>query len=1655
MNIVTFSSVWGSVTGGIDVFNKELVKGFASTKKSKVKVCVCLLKNTSELKADSESMDFHAITPDSKIEEISSAGAIGHWGEAEFSAVRSKMWFNYEYEPDIILLHDIFCKELLPLIREAYSNAKIVTFFHSAYGRSEKYKGRTGPQIDQKEKDQREMLQNSDLAISVGSFAKNYLHSLDVGDKSNIDYILPGLPAIKSRTSKSKYFNAMSFGRLNSVSDSTKKISISANAWAAARASNRIKNLDVSDVKFFAIGSTSEKDALESEETKLKSSSHDDVRVLPYEMVQDFDTSDLKSKMESCAFILLNSLYENFGLTYLEACTFGTPSIISENSGFFHDLKELVGEEKVSRLLLTVPTKDLTVPTKDLSDEEIEKSIVFELIASAGDYDKVFRNAQELSSLIQEKWPSWEKITEQLLSKFESIASNEKGQEAEPLTAPNTPIKSPLKAAGLRVESHQEKTEPPLWEETVGNLSEWCWKQNATYRRKMLEKSDIESSFDYPLTQLQMAFWEKREELIEHRFKDLILSGGTSSGKTTLAEHLFGISRPNEFARARILYIAPTKALAQERAKAWKEIFPSPNLQNTEYDPVIVSTGDNNASDGALMRGDFNIACTVYEKANVILSASQDLFKQLNMVVIDEFHMIEDLHRGNVLECLLAKIKLEKASRIDGVDETNHLRIVIITTEKPSETLENFLTFHDYDLSEDIRPLALEDSSRAKAVTHKCIAPGWVRDDSPPNENLPAIFDIKTFDKADSLSLSKSEAESLGREFEKFRSTLTHASEQHSYDQRGIRREYYKEFIEQWIRQNLRGQRLLVFMNSKYETIEVAKFIKNTIRSRFDIDISNTTSLEANEKGIDSTVKVISEIEQTDFTKALKECAEEGVFIHNADVAQKARESIEGYLGQSLPTSCRSEIIFATQTLSFGVNLKVTDVAFFNVLFPTEERVQTGQPNSLLLSRCNFANMAGRAGRLKQSVLGRPSHVYWYLDPEKEVSFESALAAFYVKPPKIRSHLFYRSDARTLAELNKLEQYHTLQQAQGDTEAEEDESKAIQDFSYPFSRSVLDGVRFLGGTEREVGFLKKVGCTDTEVNTHFFLNTIYYSENCEPGTNVEDLSFSSKRTKKGKDLASAVKKVIKSAAHPSYSLIQKPISGGYQITPLGCSTIDTGTEIATVIKLRSSLLALNKCWSEASDIHLPFVLAILPLFFQPEVYRQHLARLPEIRLPIEWNAAENRSDLISRAVQLLTDMQVTEEKDRGVVNSVLDGFMNWVLINQPVIIAKGRYEGGAQDGCLRLFVAFLAWVSGRSQRKVIGEIQRIYPSSGSTKVSPAFNFESFSENLTWKVLFLISLMRASKEEILPASSTFNAVRFVHRSRFGCTEKAIPLLFKNKHGQPPLNRVKVHELLKSGYSVIDIATHRNLDECQSLTKLEKREIKNHVRTFIKESFQEVSRQFSCLASGVSPVRKANEEVSEAYWSFSSKQIQAILFKGSPTKNQWSVLDPALTNSLATLIKSDEKEEQFLIRHLSDGVELQIYSSEFDGSDRISVQKSKEYQAYFSFGNSNELGIPQPNDFESTIVVDFSSTAGKNSGASEQYCCVSPAAFGIILSLCARSFVADVDDYLKSIISNSSNELIGTKKLYTLSESHLQNFPEPLFEAWAKYIEVGEF
>ncbi len=128
--------------------------------------------------------------------------------------------------------------------------------------------------------------------------------------------------------------------------------------------------------------------------------------------------------------------------------------------------------------------------------------------------------------------------------------------------------------------------------------------------------------------------------------KNCVFAYPTASGKSLLAYLAILKKVLDEGGKA--LYIVPLRALASEKSDDLKK-FEEIGLK------VGTSMGDYDAPDPSLKRYDVIVATS--EKADSLLRHNVDWLSELNCVVADEVHLINDRERGATLEVTLSKLK--------------------------------------------------------------------------------------------------------------------------------------------------------------------------------------------------------------------------------------------------------------------------------------------------------------------------------------------------------------------------------------------------------------------------------------------------------------------------------------------------------------------------------------------------------------------------------------------------------------------------------------------------------------------------------------------------------------------------------------------------------------------------------------------------------------------------------------------------------------------------------------------------------------------------------------------------------------------------------------------------------------------------------------
>lgn len=134
---------------------------------------------------------------------------------------------------------------------------------------------------------------------------------------------------------------------------------------------------------------------------------------------------------------------------------------------------------------------------------------------------------------------------------------------------------------------------------------------------------------------------------------NLVVSAPTGSGKTVLFElAICKLAKDKLNDNAKIVYVAPTKALCREKAEQWKQKFTVAAL------PVAELTGDTSRVEMKSIR-EAKIIVTTPEKWDSLTRSWKDHRKLLDLVelfLIDEVHILREA-RGSTLEAIVSRMK--------------------------------------------------------------------------------------------------------------------------------------------------------------------------------------------------------------------------------------------------------------------------------------------------------------------------------------------------------------------------------------------------------------------------------------------------------------------------------------------------------------------------------------------------------------------------------------------------------------------------------------------------------------------------------------------------------------------------------------------------------------------------------------------------------------------------------------------------------------------------------------------------------------------------------------------------------------------------------------------------------------------------------------
>jgi helicase len=141
---------------------------------------------------------------------------------------------------------------------------------------------------------------------------------------------------------------------------------------------------------------------------------------------------------------------------------------------------------------------------------------------------------------------------------------------------------------------------------------------------------------------------EPQERAVEQGLldgKNIVVAAPTASGKTLIAE--LAIIKSILSSRRKAVYIAPMRALVNEKYSEFKEAYP--------YLKIALSIGELDSLD--MWLADYDIIFVSTEKMESLIRHGINWLDSIGCIIIDEVHMLDDSTRGPTLEILMTKLK--------------------------------------------------------------------------------------------------------------------------------------------------------------------------------------------------------------------------------------------------------------------------------------------------------------------------------------------------------------------------------------------------------------------------------------------------------------------------------------------------------------------------------------------------------------------------------------------------------------------------------------------------------------------------------------------------------------------------------------------------------------------------------------------------------------------------------------------------------------------------------------------------------------------------------------------------------------------------------------------------------------------------------------
>lgn len=459
----------------------------------------------------------------------------------------------------------------------------------------------------------------------------------------------------------------------------------------------------------------------------------------------------------------------------------------------------------------------------------------------------------------------------------------------------------------------------------------------------------------------------------------VFVAAHTSAGKTVVAEYAIALAAKH---MTKAIYTSPIKALSNQKFRDFRN----------EFDDVGILTGD------VQIRPEASCLIMTTEILRSMLYRGADIIRDVEFVIFDEVHYVNDLERGVVWEEVIIMLP-------------EHVTLILLSATVPN-TYE-FASWvgrtkkkNIYVISTPKRPVPLEHYLWAGKEMHKIvnsdkqfIEKGW----KDANDILSGRDKIKAAEEKQEAAAARGGGSQRGG-----RGQTQRGGQQRGGGQRGGAQQRGRGAPAQrgqgniartgrgggrttaaqdrniWVHliQHLRKEDLLpacIFVFSKKRCEENADALSN-------LDYCTATEKSAIHMILEkSLARLKPEDRQLPQIRRLRELLSRGIAVHHGGLLPIVKECVEILFAKTLV-----KVLFATETFAMGLNLPTRTVVFsgyrkhdgrqFRDLLPGEYTQMAGRagrrgldPVGSVIIVAPGADEAPPAARLRQMMLGDPT----------------------------------------------------------------------------------------------------------------------------------------------------------------------------------------------------------------------------------------------------------------------------------------------------------------------------------------------------------------------------------------------------------------------------------------------------------------------------------------------------------------------------------------------------------------------------------------------------------------------------------------------------------------------------------------------------------